>query len=107
MQQYDQVRKRAIDKKGMSWSYIISLQLSRQVIPSVKNIAAASCPAAVLPVITRPKARTGKDSFATLLKDVPLPYPFIQLSPIDLYDYSTSAGVTTPLQTCLFNSARE
>ena len=58
-------------------------------------------------VVTRPKVRTGEDSFATRIGDVPVVYPYIQLSPVDLYDYATSAGVTMLLQTCLFNSARE
>ena len=73
----------------------------------IESSAASSCPAGVLPVVPRPTARTGKDSFATRLEDVPVLYPYIQLSPVDLYHYATSAGVTVPLQTCLFNSARE
>ena len=50
----------------MSWSYIIPLQLRRGFITSVQIIessAASSCPAGVLPVVARPTARTGKDSF--------------------------------------------
>ena len=57
--------------------------------------------------VTRPRVWTGKDCFAIRLRDVPMLYQYIHLSPVDPYDYATSVIVTTSRQTCLFSSARE
>ena len=58
-------------------------------------------------LVTQPKVWTNKDSFSTRLIDVTVLHPYTHLSPVDLYDYATSASVPVPRQTCLFNSARE
>jgi len=101
-----------IDQKGISRLYIIQLQLSREVyvISSKYRVLRSR----VLPdqvsnsiYVTLPNVWTGKDSFATHLKDVPVLYPYTYPSAVDHYDHATSASVSVPRQTCLFNSARE
>ena len=62
-----------------------------------------SCPI----YVTQPRVWTGKDSFATYLRGVPMLYQYIHLSPVDPYDYAASVIVTASRQACLFNSARE
>jgi len=91
----------AIEQKDMSRSYIIQLQLSRKVYfigPKYRVFRSRVLPDQVSNSICviQPNVWTAKDSFAIQLIDVPVLYIYTYLSPVDHYDYATSASVSVP-----------
>ena len=102
--QRDQEREHAKNKKGTSCSCVTQLQLRGMVISLVQNIEFRSRVLSDQMSGYYLKVWTGKDNFATHLRNVPVLYRYTHRSH---YDYATSAGELVPRQMCLFNSTRE